>query len=214
MEDPVTEIPHVIHLLTQTPPSVQKLAIEKYFTPSAEFIHPFCRTFSFYGSRWAVCKIYQAYKIMSPSIDLEVKSVAFDKENLKLYATISQVFSIFIIPFYKAPVTLTTVLSLEYRDLDEKSVSPTVPLRQHEREAGGETRPLYYIATQEDFYQTSEWIKFIVPFGIGVSVVTVWHAFATLVCILGAILLWPILWLEEKRYLPLWGGASSPLRGL
>src|SRR5690606_14935824 len=71
----VAEIPHVIHLLTQSPPSAQQLTIEKYFTSSAEFTHPFCRTFSFEGSRWAVYKIYQAYKIMSPSIDLEVKSV-------------------------------------------------------------------------------------------------------------------------------------------
>lgn len=146
--------------------------------------------------------------------------LAFDKQNLKLYATISQVFSIFVIPFYRAPVTLTTVLDLERKIPDEKSNSPTVPLHNRRRasssEAGdgggdsndGEPAPLYYIASQEDFYQTSEWIKFLLPYGIGVSIATAWQAFATLFCILATFVLWPIVWLEENRYLPLSGGAQ------
>lgn len=137
-------------------------------------------------------------------------TTAFDKHNLKLYATITQVFSIFIIPFYKAPVTLTTVLDLERKVPDEDENSPTAPLRHHQAvEVNGEKRPLYYIAKQEDFYQTSEWIKFILPFGLGVSIVTAWHAFATLFCIVATMILWPVVWLEENRYLPLFGGNKS-----
>lgn len=71
----VAEIPKVIHLLTQSTPSVQTETIEKYFTSSASFTHPFCRTRSFEGSRWLITRIYRFYKIMSPQLDLEVKSV-------------------------------------------------------------------------------------------------------------------------------------------
>lgn len=72
----VAEIPTVIRLLTQSVPSVQKETIERYFTPSASFTHPFCRTGSFDGSRWLVLQIYRFYKIMSPGIEIEVKSAS------------------------------------------------------------------------------------------------------------------------------------------
>ena len=69
------EIPQVIHLLTQSPPSTQRKTIEKYFTPSASFTHPLCRTGSFEGSRWLIWCIYRWYKIMSPRIEISVDSV-------------------------------------------------------------------------------------------------------------------------------------------
>jgi hypothetical protein len=69
------EIPGVIHLLTQAPPSIQRETVETYFTPSASFTHPFCRTGSWQGSRWAIWIVYRWYKIMSPRIDISVQSV-------------------------------------------------------------------------------------------------------------------------------------------
>ena len=69
------EISRVIHLLTQSPPSLQRATIERYFTPNAAFTHPICRTGSFEGSRWLIWCIYRWYKIMSPRIELEVDSV-------------------------------------------------------------------------------------------------------------------------------------------
>lgn len=39
----VSEIPQVIKTLTQSP-SAQQRALETYFTPTASFKHPFCRT--------------------------------------------------------------------------------------------------------------------------------------------------------------------------
>lgn len=65
----------VVHQLTQTPPSVQRDTILKYFTNDAAFIHPFCRTGSFDGSRFLIQGIYRWYKIMSPRIKLSVNSV-------------------------------------------------------------------------------------------------------------------------------------------
>ncbi|KAL2810015.1 hypothetical protein BJX63DRAFT_331399 [Aspergillus granulosus] len=186
MEDPVAEIPDVIRLLTQSPPSLQEETINQFFTSSAEFMHPFCRIWSCNGSRWAITKIYQWYKIMSPHIDLDVRSVAYDTENLKLYVTIFQVFSIWLIPFHRAPVTLTTVLDLTTDPGDERATA-----------AQGKKR--YYIKKQEDFYQPSEFIKFVMPIG-GHFVIMMWHAFASLFSIAGVFLLWPIMWAEDRGY--------------
>ncbi|KAL4963483.1 uncharacterized protein BDV14DRAFT_90481 [Aspergillus stella-maris] len=180
MEDPVNDISKVIHLLTQSPPSLQETTIDRFFTPNASFTHPFCRVWSYDGSRWAVKKIYQWYKIMSPHIDLTVKSVAYDKDNLKLYVSMHQVFSIWVIPFHTAPVNLTTVLSLT-TDAD----------------ADGKKR--YYITKQEDLYQTDEFIKFVVPYG-GQLAVLMWHAFATLFSIMGVFVLYPVMFAEEKGW--------------
>lgn len=93
----------------------------------------------------------------------------------------SQIFSIWLIPFHISPVTLTTVLDLATDSAADKT--------------------LYYIAKQEDLYQTSEFVKFILPH-VGYCLVLIWQLIATFFCILGVTLLWPMLWLEEKGYLP------------
>lgn len=100
----------------------------------------------------------------------------------------SQIFSIWIVPFHVAPVTLTTVLDLTTDD--SLSDSPT-----------NSDRTLYYITKQEDLYQSSEFVKFVVPH-IGHWLVFTWHLIATVFCLLGVTLLWPMLWLEENGYLP------------
>ncbi|KAJ9254568.1 hypothetical protein DTO195F2_6553 [Paecilomyces variotii] len=194
MEDPVHEISTVIGLLVQSTPALQKQTIERFFTPDAEFTHPFCRTWSWFGSRLLIIKVYQAYKIMSPRIEYEVKSVAFDKEHMKLYVTLSQIFSIWIVPFYVAPVTLTSVLTLTNYPYSSSSDTP---------ETQKEDRKLYYIKSQEDLYQTSEFIKFVVPYGIGFTIVLLWQTFATLFCSVCAVILSPILWLEETGRFPI-----------
>ncbi|KAK2841658.1 hypothetical protein FQN49_006034 [Arthroderma sp. PD_2] len=231
MENPVAEIPGVIHLLTQSVPSVQRQTIEKYFTPSASITHPFLHSGSFQGSRWLIVRIFLFYKIMSPHVDLQVKSVAFDRENLLLYVTVSQIFRIFIIPFYTAPVTLTTVLQLtksttraEQGSSSQQGLKvPVVELTNSNTDllasppgsisdssTQGEeltvqpaksTRTLYYIASQNDLYQTNEYIKFVVPFGIGSSLVLFWHAFATVFCVVASFVFWPIAWAEDEGIL-------------
>ncbi|KAJ5621636.1 hypothetical protein N7528_006419, partial [Penicillium herquei] len=180
----VEEIPTVIRLLTQSVPSLQQKAIERFFTRDAAFYHPFCRVPSFKESRWYVLKIFQWYKIMSPRIEIEIHSVAFDEANLKLYVHMSQIFSIWLVPFHVAPVTLTTVLDLT-NDSSQSDSDQT----------------LYYIKRQEDLYQTSEFVKFLLPH-VGHWVVSIWHLMATFFCVLGTMLLWPMLWLEENEFLP------------
>lgn len=163
-------------------------ALARFFTRNAAFVHPFCRVPSFDGSRWWIAKIFQWYKIMSPRIELEIHSIAFDEEHYKLYVHMSQIFSIWVVPFHVAPVTLTTVLDL--------TTDPT----QSDASVNGDHR-LYYITKQEDLYQTSEFVKFVVPH-VGHGLVVAWHLIATLFCLLGVTCLWPLLWLEEKGYLP------------
>ncbi|KAL1954740.1 hypothetical protein VTO42DRAFT_740 [Malbranchea cinnamomea] len=316
MEDPVAEIPKVIRLLTQSTPSVQKHTIEKFFTPSASFTHPFVRTGSFVGSRWLIVQIYRWYKIMSPGIELEINSIAFDAANNILYLTITQDFRIFLVPFYSAPVTLTSVVKLSKQresrlrsplsphpplhpqgdrhirfsrlpssplsrpgtssdDDDDDNDSGTVargpaasrrdfpinhsyssnssteahssrraradapapsrprpkrhssPLttvsyrhynnrppsgrqlqRDRERERGGD-RELYYIVSQEDLYQTSEFIKFVMPYGTGSILVLFWHVFALVFSVLGVVVWWPVVYAEERG----WRIPGNVLRG-
>ncbi|KAM7218566.1 hypothetical protein V8F06_006030 [Rhypophila decipiens] len=123
MEHPVRDVRNVIRALCQGSPQEQSDAVNRYFVPSASFVHPFCRVPSFEGlelpiigakldSRTLVLAIFKWYKILSPKIELEIDSVVFDQRSNLLYLTIHQVFSIWFIPFYKAPVKLVTVLHL------------------------------------------------------------------------------------------------------
>ncbi|KAF3035134.1 hypothetical protein E8E12_006207 [Didymella heteroderae] len=174
MENPVEEIADVIHLLTQSPPSTQRQTIEKYFATDASFTHPFCRTGKWPNSRLLVGLIYRWYKIMSPSIDITVQSVAFDESNLILYVSIFQIFRIWLIPFYYAPVYLTSVIKLERSEDDEK----------------------YYIESQDDLYAVDQWIRFIAPGGW--ILVYLWQFWASFFCVIGTIVLHPITLLEER----------------
>lgn len=180
MEDPVAEIPRVIHTLCQAAPSKQREALEKYFTPSASFSHPICRTGSFNGSRWLIWCIYRWYKVMSPRIELGVDSVAYDQQNLILYVSLHQLFRIWALPFLSARVSLVTVLHL-------------VPER-----LSGSNPTKYLIKNQNDLYQASELARFFSPFGIISSLVLVLQLLATALCVLGAGIGWPVTWVEEN----------------
>ncbi|KAF2458985.1 hypothetical protein BDY21DRAFT_198397 [Lineolata rhizophorae] len=179
MEDPEHEISGVIHALTQSPPLEQQRTIEKYFMPDATFQHPFCRTGSWQGSRFLIRAIYRWYKIMSPRIDLEIHSVAYDKPNLILYVQLSQVFRIWVVPFYRAPVRLVTVLRLErHKGIASDAVNAVAAPTK------------YYIAEQNDLYQVNEFVKFVWPGGH--VLVWIWQLWSTLFCLLGALVFWPI----------------------
>ena len=71
----VSEIPRIIKPLCTAPLDTQRTVVETYFTPTASFTHPFCRTGSFPGSIWLIVMIYRWYKILSPHIDVVVDGV-------------------------------------------------------------------------------------------------------------------------------------------
>lgn len=98
-----------------------------------------------------------------------------DRSNLILYVSISQVFRIWVLPFYAAPVDLVTVIQLEHNESDSK----------------------YYITGQNDLYQTDEWVKFI-PLAPGVSLlVRALQLMATMFCVVATYVFWPVTLMEE-----------------
>ncbi|EXJ95433.1 hypothetical protein A1O1_00554 [Capronia coronata CBS 617.96] len=235
MDDPVAEIPRIIRALCTAPPDVQRATIEAYFTPTASFTHPFCRTGSFAGSIWLIMMVYRWYKILSPHIDIWIDSVAFDKDNLLLYVSMHQNFKLWVVPFYNAPVKFVTVLQLttdpiphgpEPSEFAEKSPSPeqgngemkgrrkvtfdtggTRKRAARNGETSSESAPSqqsageqYYIQSQNDLYQTSEFIKFLVPWGVGVFLVVAWQFIATIACVTGTKIFDLLAWLPRRLY--------------
>ncbi|KAK3294801.1 uncharacterized protein B0H64DRAFT_401613 [Chaetomium fimeti] len=122
MENPAQDIKHVLRTLTQGSPDAQHDVIYRYFAPGAVFEHPFCWVPSFKNvnvprvgkidSRVLIAAIYRWYKILSPKIEFELESCVYDERCSLLYLTIFQVFSLWFIPFHRAPVRLVTVLHL------------------------------------------------------------------------------------------------------
>lgn len=91
MENPVKEAEGVIKSLVQSSPAAQKEAVQRYFTPDAYFIHPFCRTGCFENSRYLIEAIYRWYKIMSPTIDIQINSVGMFKARSRGFRSPSNV---------------------------------------------------------------------------------------------------------------------------
>ncbi|EGP83777.1 unnamed protein product [Zymoseptoria tritici ST99CH_3D1] len=191
MDNPIHEITPIVHALTQGTPQQQKDTINQYFTPDASFVHPFCRTGTFDGSRVLIHAIFQWYKVLSPRIEIEVESIAFDEKNLLLYLTIHQVFAIWFVPFYRVSARLTTILTLVRRK----------PHRNPSAVGGHDHTPnKYYISQQEDLYQVSEFMKFVLPWGVGWAIAVVFGVVATAVCVVGAFLGRPVTrWRQRQR---------------
>ncbi|KAH8588032.1 hypothetical protein B0O99DRAFT_377588 [Bisporella sp. PMI_857] len=175
MDHPRCQISHVIKSLTEGSPAEQKQTLESYFLPDSSFTHPFCRIPRFsrnhvpflgdINSRWVIWIIYRWYRILSPKIVLEVQSIVFDESLRVLYVEIQQVFCPFFLPFYKSNVHLTT------------------KLRLYQSPHNGN----YYVFSQEDLYQTNEFVKFFWP--SGATILYLWQISATMVCVIGSLLL-------------------------
>jgi hypothetical protein len=97
----------------------------------------------------------------------------YDQKQQILYISISQIFSLFFVPFYAPQVNLVTVLHLSH-DIDNK----------------------YYIDTQRDLYQLNELVKFIWPGGA--TLLLLWQWMNTLLSIVGALVLAPMTWVEGR----------------
>ncbi|MCJ1246677.1 hypothetical protein MMC30_003886 [Trapelia coarctata] len=200
MENPAAEIPHIIRSLVQTPPSIQRATIERYFTPDASFTHPFCRTGSFNGSRWLIWCIYRWYKIMSPRIEIEIDSVAFDPPTLTLYVSMHQILRIWFIPGYSAPVKLVTVLKLipSSSTSTTKYPSATPPSSASNTTSTQRPKTTYLIQSQNDLYQVNEFITFWSPFRLLWVFVLALQWMATAACVVGMVLGTPVSWVEEN----------------
>lgn len=86
---------------------------------------------------------------------------------------LTQVFGIWVVPFHRARVNLTSVLTLRHNSDDGK----------------------YYIYQQNDLYQTDEFVKFVIP--PSWILVWFWQFWSTFFCLLGAVALWPVSYAEQ-----------------
>jgi len=219
MDDPIADIPEVIYSLTTATPYTQQRTLERYFTPTASFTHPFCAVT---GNRQAILRIFQWYKILSPHISIQINSIgtyilpaaqkadssadetttAYDETHLLLYVNLSQTFAIWFIPF-RSPVTLTTVLQLE------RGANLNLPAPPPGGTRPPSSTPKFYITSQNDLYQVDQFVRFFAPWGVGTTLVAFWHWIATLFCIIGATVLQPVQWVFAEVSRPAAGGING-----
>ncbi|KAL6884831.1 hypothetical protein HDV57DRAFT_491412 [Trichoderma longibrachiatum] len=209
MENPVQEIPAVINALTKGTPQQQQDTLNTYFLSNASFIHPFCRVPSIprgavplardLDSRWLILGIYRWYRTLSPKISLTVDSSVFDQRTNTLYVSIRQTFSIWFIPLHSAKnVKLLSVLRLVQGSSSEPGqLSPpkyTADGRGSVSSAlagPGQERLRYYVASQEDLYQTTDFVAFVVPY-LGPLLVFLWQLYSTGVTVFCSLLFLPL----------------------
>ena len=115
------------------------------------------------------------------------KWIAFDKHCLLLYVSINQIFRIWFIPGYSAPVSFVTVLKLVPASQAPFSHTQAPP-----------TRERYLIQSQEDLYQVNEFVKFFSVFRLTWLFVLLWQLIATVTCVVGAMIGAPLSWIEEN----------------
>jgi hypothetical protein len=100
----------------------------------------------------------------------------YDQKSDLLYVSISQIFSIWFIPFYHANIDLVTVLKLRRNPKNGK----------------------YYIKDQHHLYQIDDVARLVLPW-VGAPVVIAWQYVGALLSVLGAVALWPVLWVKQRR---------------
>lgn len=190
------DIEGVIKKLTTGTPQVQQDTLRKHFVADAAFIHPFCYVPRFtkapvlgFSSLWVLLCIYRWYRILSPKIDISIDSVAFDEKQGLLYVSIRQVFSIWFVPFYSAPVKLVTVLKVESRAADS---SGRIAAR-----ASDVVDSKWFITSQEDLYQMNDCIQFGLP-RVGNAIWTIWQLCSTVICVIMSLLFLPLYFLFNK----------------
>lgn len=111
----------------------------------------------------------------------------------------SQLFRIWAVPLHRAPVTLTTVLSLALR---------TPAPGAHVPHGHDPAKRLYYIKAQNDLYQVDEFVKFFSVLRLVWLAVRIWQFVATAFCVLGAYVGAPVTWAEERAV-----GRDASVRG-
>ncbi|KAL0948346.1 hypothetical protein HGRIS_010932 [Hohenbuehelia grisea] len=140
MQNPAQEISSVVKdLTTASTADFQQSVLQRYFTHDAAFRHPLCSVEAAHGSRDKLLGIYQWYRVMSPRLQLEVKSVSENLDENTLLLDVVQTFHIFLSPFKPAPSHLLVRLTLRKEN------------------------DLYYISKQEDFYHPDELAALVLP---------------------------------------------------
>lgn len=216
MEDPAAEITPIIHLLCQSPPSLQKQAIERYFARDAVFIHPICRapTFNIQAninlgpcgnsdnytcSRSLIIGIFRWYKILSPKIELEIESVGQFVQMIQHYKPpdFLAAFDSQNLILYVTLHQLFKIFFLPRFMASRAQLTTKLTLRRTILE--GQSTAKYLIVEQNDLYQVNQFLKFLDPLSVlGLPLIAL-HVFASLVCLFGQWILAPISWWEDTQ---------------
>jgi len=107
MERPEEEIAEVVKSLTcAETPEAQKETVEKYYAVDAGFRHPLSTVTPGPNSRNSILGIYQWYRVMSPTIKLEVTGVTYNASRHELFLDVIQDFHIRWSPLQPAPARL------------------------------------------------------------------------------------------------------------
>jgi len=145
--------------------------------------------------------------------DVETRRPAFDAPTLTLYVSLRQIFRIWLIPGYSAPVALVTVLKLVPSPPASTSKyplpSPSSPTPSPSNPAVSNTpatlsqpahraKTTYLIASQNDLYQVNEFVTFWSPLRVLWVAVLALQWMATAACVLGTVLGAPVSWAEEN----------------
>lgn len=72
--------------------------------------------------------------------------------------------------------------------------------KDHNGQSGQTAVKKYYIQSQNDLYQSSEWMRLVLPYGIGAIFSMTWQFLVTILCVVGAVLGRPITWLQENVF--------------
>ncbi|CAL1702601.1 unnamed protein product [Somion occarium] len=143
MQDPAREIVDIIINLTAAlDPDTQKAAVETAYAPDAAFRHPFCLVPAGPHSRDAILGIYQAYRVLSPKIVIQVPSVTYDADKDELFVEVVQYFQLRCSPINPAPARLLVHLKLRRSDEDSN---------------------LHVIAEHDDFYHPDALAALLFP---------------------------------------------------
>ncbi|CCL98884.1 uncharacterized protein FIBRA_00891 [Fibroporia radiculosa] len=185
MEDPAHELEAVVlTLTTAVNAEIQKAAILRYFAPDASFRHPCCTvppsstpsshptsptyppfsrllapfsTPAAADSRETILSIYQWYRVLSPRLIVHVKNVCWDPAREEAWVEVVQAFHIWTSPLPAAEARLFTHLQLR------RMPSPP-PAQEGDSDAlSSDPRPLFVIASQEDFYHPEDLMALLVP---------------------------------------------------
>lgn len=114
-----------------------------------------------------------------------------DQRTNRLYVSIRQTFSMWFIPFHKAPVSLVTVLDLTQRAPGAEAVASEARQQSAALAGPGQERSRYYITKQDDRYQSNDCIRLVIPWVLPL-LWAVWQLFSTWVCVAGSVILMPL----------------------
>lgn len=122
----------------------------------------------------------------------------FDQRAGILYVSIHQVFALWFIPFYKAPVKLISVLKLTQQSSGDSTSARNDGPESTALAGPGKERARYKIASQEDHYQINDCLQFVLP-GLGPFVWFLWQLYSTGLCVIGSVVFLPVYLLLNKN---------------